>query len=455
MSSIDVVLEALDDAVGALATVDLDVLSPPERFVVMERLETARRRQVAVSYALVSKLERFEGCPPVPITLADVLRISPREAKRRIRDAEQLAPRRALTGEPLPPVLPQTAQAWAAGELDVEHLQVIQKFFRQLPSHVPPTVVEAAEKSLAEKAAVLRPDQLESVAERLALHLNPDGLFSDEDRARQRSFTWSRRQRTDGMSEGKLVADPETRALIDAAFAKFAAPGMCNPADETPTVLDEPTDYARQRDSRTRGQRQHDALKAMMRGQLGDPRLGQHKGLPVTVIATATIQDLQAQSGHAVTAGGTLLPIPDLIRMASHAYHYLALFDGVDGRALWLGRTKRIASADQRIMLHAKYRGCSRPGCDAPGYHSDVHHAAQDWKTGGNTDIDDLTLACPPDNELVESGGWTTRQLPNGDTEWIPPPGLPMLRGGVNDYHHPERLLGDDRPPDGADDDAA
>lgn len=47
MSSIGVVLEALDDCVEALAAVDFDVLDPPERFGILERLETARRRQVA------------------------------------------------------------------------------------------------------------------------------------------------------------------------------------------------------------------------------------------------------------------------------------------------------------------------------------------------------------------------------------------------------------------------
>ncbi|BBY61127.1 hypothetical protein MSAR_42630 [Mycolicibacterium sarraceniae] len=134
--------------------------------------------------------------------------------------------------------------------------------------------------------------------------------------------------------------------------------------------------------------------------------------------------------------------------------HYLALFDGVKGRALWLGRTKRNACADQRIILHAKDRGCTRPGCDAPGHHSGVHRAAQDWKNGGNTDIDDLGLACPPDSNLVETGGWNTRTLANGDTQWIPPTGLPMLTGGVNDYHHPERLLENDSGPP-ADDPAA
>jgi hypothetical protein len=160
------------------------------------------------------------------------------------------------------------------------------------------------------------------------------------------------------MSIGKLVADPELRSMLDAWFAKFAAPGMCNPADDNPTLA--PSDEVAERDLGGHGQRQHDALKALLRGQLGDPKLGQHNGLPVTVIVSATLQDLQAKTGHAVTAGGTLLPIPDLIRMSAHAYHYLALFDGANGRALWLGRTKRLASADQRIMLHAKDRGCFR-----------------------------------------------------------------------------------------------
>ena len=43
-----------------------------------------------------------------------------------------------------------------------------------------------------------------------------------------------------------------------------------------------------------------------------------------------------------------------VIRMASHAYHYLTIFDKHTGRALHLGRTRRIASADQRIVLHAQ-----------------------------------------------------------------------------------------------------
>ncbi|BBX09007.1 HNH endonuclease signature motif containing protein [Mycolicibacterium aichiense] len=443
MGLIDGVLEALDDVVEALAAVDLEGLSPPDRFRVLQRLETARRRQVAVSHAVVGRLEQVEGCPPVPITLADVLRISPREAKRRMRDAEQVAPRRALTGEPLPPLLPETSKAWHDGQLDGEHLKVIQKFFRDLPDHVPTVEVERAERTLAEHAQTMRPDQLDKIAHRLALHLNPDGTFSDDDRARKRGFVWCGGQQVDGMSVGRLIATPELRALLDGWFTKFAAPGVCNPADQTPTLT--PSEDVADRDLRSHAQRQHDALTALVRGQLGDPKLGQHNGLPVTVIVSATLQDLQAKTGHAVTATGTLLPIPDVIRMASHAYHYLALFDGMRGQALWLGRTKRVASADQRIMLHSKERGCTRPGCDAPGYLTEVHHV-DEWAQGGLTNIDTLTLACPADHRLLDHG-WKTRKLANGNTEWIPPPQLP-LTAGTNTYHHPERLLAKDAEKD-------
>ncbi len=422
MGSIKSALDALDAAVELVGAADIEALPAPERFAALERLETAIRRQVAVSHSQIARLERYAGCPPIPVVLADVLRISRGAARRRVRDAEQLAPRTALTGQPLAPLLPATGEAWNAGLLDCEHVRVIQKFFRDLPDHVGPVEIEKAERTLAQYAQTMRPDQLEKIADRLAVHLNPDGRYSEQDRARKRGFQWCGGQRADGMSVGKLVADPHLRAMLDAWLAKFAAP--------------EPED------TRTHPQRQHDALTTLVQARLGDPKLGRHNGLPVTMIVTTTLQELQAGAGHAVTAGGTLIPMTDLIRAATPSYNYLAVFDGVTGQSLWLGRSKRLASADQRIMLLGKYRGCTAPGCTVNGYNSQVHHATKDWKHGGSTDIDDLTLACKCDNLLIENDGWTTHQLPNGHTQWTPPPDVPM-RGGTNDYHHPERFLGE------------
>ena len=57
MSSINAVLDALDAAVEALAAVDSDVPDPVRRYRVLERLETAQRRLIAVSRDHIARLQ--------------------------------------------------------------------------------------------------------------------------------------------------------------------------------------------------------------------------------------------------------------------------------------------------------------------------------------------------------------------------------------------------------------
>ncbi len=438
MHSISVAFDALDAAMTAVSELDFAAADPTTRLRALERLETTRRRQLVAGHDLLAGLAHEDPADvggPVLKVIADWLRISCAEARRRLRDAEQLMPRITITGESLPPELPATAQFWRDGILDPQHLKVIQTFVRDLPADTSHDTVEDAEQFLAEQASKLRPDQLEKVANRCAVLINPDGKFSDIDRARRRGFSWSP-QRSDGMSIGKLVASPELRANLDAWLARFAAPGAC--------VSDDENDCATVgADIRSHAQRQHDALNALVRGQLGDPKLGVHNGLPVTVVVSTTLQELTSATGHAVTGGGTLLPMRDLIRMASRAHHYLAVFDDHQNRPLYLGRARRIASTDQRLVLYAKDRGCTAPGCNVPAYWAEVHHD-DDWARGGRTDIDRLTLACKPDHKMVDKG-WRTVKLENGRTQWIPPPHLDHGQARVNDYHHPERFFSEKR----------
>lgn len=441
-AEVSAALAAQDAADAALRGLNFDLLDPAVRLRVLERMEASRRRQIAVSHDVIAGLAKEDPAAiggPAHKVIADWLRISCAEACRRLHDANQLSPRLTLTGQELPPELPATAVAWRDGVLDGQHLRVIQGFVRDLPEFTPVDKVENAERFLAEQARKLRPDQLQKAAHRYALSINPDGKLSDADRARQRGFTWCG-QRTDGMSVGKLVASPELRANLDAWLSHFAAPGMCNPDDETPCVEGEPDDECARRDTRNPSQRRHDALNALVRGQLGDPKLGQHNGLPVAVIVSTTLQELTSGTGRAVTGGGTLLPMRDVIRMGRHAHHYLAVFDEHTSRPLYLGRSRRIATPDQRVVLYAQDRGCTHPGCDAPGYWCEAHHL-NEWAAGGMTDADNLTFACPPHHTLIEKG-WRTRKNRRGDTEWIPPP---RLDRGVrtNDYHHPERVVDD------------
>ena len=181
-------------------------------------------------------------------------------------------------------------------------------------------------------------------------------------------------------------------------------------------------------------------MNAALRALLASGELGQHNGLPASIVVTTTLNELEAAAGRGLTGGGTLLPMSDVIRLARHARHYLAIFD--KGKALALYHTKRLASPAQRIVLYAKDRGCSAPGCTVPGYYCEVHHVT-DYAKCRTTDVNQLTFGCGPQHHLVQPGGWATRKNTNGDTEWIPPLQLDRGQPRTNTFHHPELLLRD------------
>ncbi|SPM28654.1 HNH endonuclease signature motif containing protein [Mycobacterium terramassiliense] len=434
------VFDALRADLDRLCGLSFDVFTTPERLRALERLECEARRLRSAQHGLINQLGAQASAQELGGTLrsalADRLRITKTEASRRIDEAEDLGVRRALTGEPLAPQLAATAAGQRQGLIGEGHIKIIRSFFAHLPAEVDVFTRLAAEADLAGKARGYRPDELAKYSQRLMGVLHPDGDFSEDERARQRGIILGAQQ-FDGMSRLSGLITPELRAAIEALVAKLAAPGACNPDDEIPVVDATPDEEAARRDHRSQSQRNHDAFLAGLRALFASGELGQHNGLPVSIVVTTTLTDLEAATGKALTAGGTLVPISDVIRWAGHAHHYLAIFDQAKSLALY--HTKRLASPAQRIMLYARDRGCTKPGCDAPAYHSQVHHI-RGWAATRRTDIDDLALACGPDNRLAEQG-WTTRTNARGETEWIPPPHLDRGQPRTNTFHHPEKLL--------------
>ena len=301
---------------------------------------------------------------------------------------------------------------------------------------------------MAHYATTFGPAQCRNLGTRLVDTIAPDGDFDPEERertrARKRGFTIGP-QDADGMSRisGRITA--ELRATLEPGLHKNAAPGMCNPDDDTPCTSGTPTQEQIDNDHRSAAQRNHDALLAMGRSHLASGELGQHHGLPATIIVSTSLQDLQDASGFGVSAGGTLVPMRDVVRLASHAYHHLVIFDKATELPLNLYRTKRCASEGQRIVLHAKDRGCTFPGCTAPAYLCEVHHIDDYAADNADTNIDILALACRPHHKLATSGAWRTRRGERGRAEWIPPPEADRGQARTNDYHHPRRILGQDK----------
>ena len=156
--------DALDAAWERLAGCKFDGLVTGERLALLERLEVQRRRQPAAEHELVNQL-RAQGTPAelggrLAHALADRLRISRAEARRRIAAAEQLGSRTALSGAPMEPLLAATAAAQRAGRIGAEQVGVIRAFVQRLPGWVDVGTRELAEAQLVGLAGGFRPEQV-------------------------------------------------------------------------------------------------------------------------------------------------------------------------------------------------------------------------------------------------------------------------------------------------------
>ncbi|MFV8171244.1 DUF222 domain-containing protein [Mycolicibacterium peregrinum] len=433
-------------AYDAFAACDLASLTRAELVGVLDEYEALLCQLPSVGHRLLAQLQAGSTAQELGAkTWNEVLRLrwrlSTTEAARRLGEAAELGPRRTLTGEPLPPQLPVVAAAQGAGLLTADHVKVLRDAVHRLPGFVDQVTREQFEADLVRVAVGVGPKELKDTAELRLFLLDQDGPEPDDtERARTRGITMSKQGR-DAMTPVTANLTPEAAAVMEVLFAKFAAPGMCNPDDEQPCTSGTPSQAQIDNDHRSLAQRQHDALIVIGRIALMTD-LGQLNGLPVSIIVRTTLQDLESRAGIGISGGGAKLPIKDVIRMGSHASHYLAVFDQATGAALNYFRARRIASPAQRIMLIARDGGCTKPGCTVGAYGCQAHHGEADWAAGGNTNVDVMALACGPDNRLVDDdGGYTTTLTADGVVQWHPPPELDHGQNRINYLHRPELLL--------------
>jgi hypothetical protein len=445
-------LALIDAAYARLRAACTDLAGNAFRVETAERLEALDRINRALSYRMFGEIADPVDGPDDPALPSDVamqhllcsrLRITSAEAKRRFRVAVRIRPRRSLTGPSLPPELPQLATAVEAGALGDDHIAAVFRALDTLPSAVSPVDREKAERTLVSHATRQDAKFVTAVGDRIADCLNPDGNFSDEDRAKRRGLVLGR-QGIDGMSRLSGWLDPEARAYLEAVTAAI------RPGRHLPQTNHAAADV---RDGRTPAQRCHDGLKLALRHTISSGQLGVHRGVPVTVIAKTTLAELDqaaraAQDPNipmpapARTGGTGRLPMRDLIRMASHSIHYLVVFDDHSDRPLYLGRSKRTATVDQPIVCYARDGGCTRPDCLEPGYHCEAHHAV-DWARGGETNADSLFFACASDHGEATSGRVITTVTDHGRLAWSDADSAPR----VNRVHRRDELLDADEDP--------
>ncbi|OKH80277.1 hypothetical protein EB75_21240 [Mycobacterium sp. ST-F2] len=453
--TVDEVYVGLDTALAQVASLDYSRLSVPELLALQSRREQLRCAAEAVDHAIVAATQAQTTATAIGAkNWADALRfrdrLSSEEARRRVRHAELLGPRRSLTGEPLPPLRPHVAAAVAEGAINGDHVDVIESFFAKLPTWADLASLDECEQALVAAARNLTPESLRSVVRRKLYELDQDGPEPDDrdpEPHRDRALVVSK-QAADGTSQLRGVLTPTARAVYEALMAKYAAPGMCNPADPVPCTTGTPTQEQIDNDHRTLAQRQHDAWETIGLLLLSTD-LGEHNGFPVTIVATCTLEQLEQRAGVAVTHTGSQLPVKDLLNLAARtgASCYLTVFDNHGDVPLYLGRARRTATTGQRLALFTRDHGCTRPECTVPAAGCQAHHIPG-WSRGGQTDITAMALACGCDNRLEDTTSWSTT-MKNGRPHWTPPPLLDTGQPRTNQYWHPTLYP----PESGGDDD--
>ncbi|WP_051198532.1 HNH endonuclease signature motif containing protein [Gordonia shandongensis] len=461
-----VALAAVANAVAVkLAALPLAASTEGELLAAAESLEQARRRFDAADAAVLVEISdrgayRTAGYLSLHAYLSGGLRVGDGAARRRRVAAAAIGRFTSMQGQTLEPRCPATAVAVADGAIGVDHVLEIDAVLTRIPAAVTTDVREGAEAQLAAVARTLTPAGVRTAGVRLLAHLDPDGqLTDDRDRRRLRGLALMPQDRQ-LMSRLRTRLTPGLRADLEVMLQSWAAPGMNNPDDPaSPTGAVESADpavvaAAAERDDRTPMQRNHDALHALLiLARQQSPASG---SLRSELVVTITDAELAAHAGIALTATGTRIPISELVRLAADATPHLAVFAHTTGEPLYLGRGRRLASRAQRLMLFARDRGCTAPGCAAPFARTEAHHFP-DWQDGGPTDIDHLGAACGSHNRTVGTGPgqWETRIAATGPhtgrVHWRPvtpttatpttPPGTGSPhRWQINTIHHAELL---------------
>lgn len=416
-SALDTFSTALGQLLGAVDTGGLDLLNDAELLSFFESFERCRNRMALVDHRLIDDAER-RGLPDaltqpsMARLLVALLRLSPGEASRRVVAARACGERVSMQGEVLAPVRPQLAAAQRDGGVSSEQVHIIATALAKVDRPgLDAAAVTAGEGLLTGFAATFGAKDLKHLAEQTVDAIDPDGTLPPEQLSADRRH-FSLRKGGDGMYAGEFRMTGPAGAKLAALLLPLSRPRVdCFEGTHGRPVQEV--------DGRTFGQRSHDALEEVCDRVLRAGSVAGTGGAPATVIVTLTLEDLLDRLGYGSTSDGALIPVPEVLRMATEAELIPAVLSR-SGAVLSLGRSRRIASATQTQALIARDHGCSFPGCDRAAEWCERHHI-KDWVDGGLTDLDNLTLLCRYHHHNFAGRGWRCRINVEGVPEWVPP----------------------------------
>ncbi|NJC56168.1 HNH endonuclease signature motif containing protein [Brevibacterium marinum] len=149
-------------------------------------------------------------------------------------------------------------------------------------------------------------------------------------------------------------------------------------------------------------------------------------GSPFALVVTAKAEDVAKQSGRAFTDAEAPFPMETAAREGLNGSVFFNLM-GDKAKSMQLATERRFATPKQLAILSSRDQGCTFPGCDTPPGWCDAHHIVP-WADEGETDINNLTLACGSHHHLIDKSDWHTVMLKDGRPAWVPPASIDPAR---------------------------
>ncbi len=385
------------------------------------------------------------GCRNTAELVERLSSVSGSTARTRLRVGQHVAARFGLLGEPLPSDFPAASAAFCAGDLGLDALVAITGALAPLTERCGVEAIAAAEGELVAAATGAAPDgappasadDTRMQAKLWALYLDPDGVLPDPDRfMRRRGLTLGREREGLIPIAGSLFTDvaAQLQRLMDAHNSPRVADNDGGGLSTGPrfeqtraaSTLDDPDRDGIGRplehapdDTRTRAQRQHDALAAILgvvARSAESPSIG---GAAPTLLVTISTSELRRADGYGLLdathlsdetgADAIEQPVPaTFARQIACSGGIQRLIHDDRGRIVELGGPQRVFAAHQRRAIIARDGGCVIPGCHVPAAWCEIHHVIAHAQ-GGPTHTDNGVLLCWFHHRTLATSGWEVR----------------------------------------------
>jgi hypothetical protein len=334
----------------------------------------ARQSAVIAEFAKRRPPEWIDDARYVPEEIACALSLTVRGANNRLALAQRLDD-----------ALPETPQAWEAGELDWPRVNLIAERTTTLT----PEQAHDVEREILPKVSNKTTGQLRRVVDRAVISADPEAAAARHEAARlQRDVTV--RPIEDGMALLTATLDIEEAAVAERVINELAA---------------------------KTGTGRADAFMSLLVGD-AEPAPSSRPLIQVVVPASTLLGDDQP----AEIPGWGVIPADAARRIAADGTWQRILTDPVSGTVLDVGRTRYRPPKALADHVRARDRVCAFPPCRKAADKCDLDHRLP-FSQGGRTSVDNLQPLCPRHHEMKHDHGWTVHRSPDGTTEWTSPTG--------------------------------